>query len=207
MNLVFDLDNTIYHPSVGVLDGVDNNINRFMHEILGIESDIVNNLRVEYRKKYGVTLKGLILNYNVDPHHYLDFVHSIEYHKILKQDEKLINTLSYLPYKKYIFTNGSQNHAINVLKNLGVFDHFEMICSIEDTEFHPKPTDESFMKFLNFTKVDPHNAYFIDDMPENIIKAKNLGFKTIVISEKSCENADFCLQSIYDINKIVRISE
>jgi len=203
MNLIFDLDNTIYHPEVGVLRGVDKNINKYMNEIVGIDTDDVDLLRQEYRKKYGVTLKGLILHHNVDPYHYLEYVHNIEYHLILFRDEKLINILSKIPYKKYIFTNGSKNHALSVLSHLEILDFFEKIYSIEDLDFHPKPSDESFERFIKLTGVSPHKSYFIDDMPENITKAKEFGFKTVLISKKSCENADFCLESIYEINKII----
>ncbi len=204
MNLVFDLDNTIYHPDVGVLKGVDRNINQYMYEVVGIDRDVVDPLRQEYRKRYGVTLKGLIIHYNVDPYHYLDYVHNIDYKNILSKDERLSKILSTIQYKKYIFTNGSKNHAINVLQHLDIMDHFEKIFSLEDVDFQPKPSDESFKRFLTLTHLDPENSYFIDDMPENIEKAKKFGFKTVLVSESPCESADFHLKSIYELDKIFR---
>lgn len=203
MNLVFDLDNTIYHPDVGVLNGVDKNINRYMYEVVGIDIKRVDSLRQEYRRKYGVTLKGLILHHNVDPYHYLDYVHNIDYENILSRDEDLSRILLSIPFKKYIFTNGSKSHAVNVLKNLDVIDYFEQVISIEDIDFHPKPSDESFIKFIMITKLEPKSSYFIDDMPENIEKAKEFGFKTILVSKIPCESADFCIKSIHELDKII----
>jgi len=90
MNLVFDLDNTIYSEDKKILDAINNNINIFMKRCVGIDSMHVDKLRRQYREKYGITLKGLMLHYNIDPQEYLDFVHNIDYDILVHKDEYLL---------------------------------------------------------------------------------------------------------------------
>ncbi|MCX8084464.1 MAG: pyrimidine 5'-nucleotidase [Calditerrivibrio sp.] len=199
MKVIFDLDNTIYPPESGLLKNVDLKINTFMQEILGIPSYIVDNLRQEYRKIYGITLKGLMIHHNVDPYQYLDFVHNLDYHLLLNPDPLLYEILSSIDAEKYIFTNGSKKHAINVLTALGILDLFHDIYSIEDLSFKPKPSFESFEEFIKLTEINPYESYFIDDMPENIEAAKRIGFKTVLVGNEHCENADITIKSIYEV--------
>jgi len=75
--------------------------------------------------------------------------------------------------KKYIFTNGSRNHAENTLKRLGILDLFERIFSIEDTVFTPKPSLESFFMFTDNVGIDPEKSIFFDDTIENLLPRKS----------------------------------
>ncbi|MEF3254031.1 MAG: pyrimidine 5'-nucleotidase [Deferribacterales bacterium] len=206
MNFVFDLDNTIYNQDQKVLDIIDDNINRFMTKHLGIDETSVDELRQRYRKDYGITLKGLMLHHNVAPYDYLEFVHNLDYKSILKKDEQLYRILKDIPHKKYIFTNGSKKHAINVLSNLGILELFQKIISIEDTDYTPKPSIESFNLLCSNLKIEPGNSFFIDDMIENIKTASNIGFKTIHIDPTGMSNiGDFTFKNIYEIEKLTKV--
>ena len=43
--------------------------------------------------------------------------------------------------KKIIFTNGTAEHATNVLKRVGVFEEIDNIFDIKDADYIPKPEE------------------------------------------------------------------
>lgn len=200
MNLVFDLDNTIYSEDKRILDAINDNINIFMEKCVGIDPVHVDRLRRQYREKYGITLKGLMVDYNIDPQEYLAFVHNIDYDILVHKDEYLLEIFKEISGKKYIFTNGSKNHAVNTLKRLGILDLFEQIFSIEDTAFTPKPSLDSFFIFTDNVGIDPEKSVFFDDTIENLVTAKKLGFTTVLVGNlQNHPSIDFSINSIYEI--------
>ncbi|MCA1927260.1 MAG: pyrimidine 5'-nucleotidase [Calditerrivibrio sp.] len=206
MNLIFDLDNTIYSSERGVLEAINQNINRFMVEYAGIERSEVDLLRQKYRQEYGVTLRGLILHYGISPEDYLEFVHNIDYSRLISKDESLFNILNKLPNKKFVFTNSSRKHAENILSHLGIKEFFSKIISIEDTKYTPKPKPLSFKIMLEQLDVEPEKSFFFDDMPENIETAKKLKFKTVLIGKSEhFPKADYTIKDIYEIQNIEEI--
>ena len=74
-------------------------------------------IQKKYYFKYGTTLAGLMKNHNIKPEEFLDYVHNIDVSS-LKKNLKLQKILKSLPGNKYIYTNGSKSHAINVMKRL-----------------------------------------------------------------------------------------
>ena len=66
--------------------------------------------------------------------------------------------------EKFIFTNGSANHAKNILTHLGVYDLFgrEKVFDIEDAGYVPKPEAKTFdlmvKKFGINPKEDENNS-------------------------------------------------
>ena len=75
--LLFDLDNTLYSAERELFPLIDERINRFMNEVVGIPLTEVDSLRRSYWQRYGVTMQGLMQHHGVDPEEYLAFVHDI----------------------------------------------------------------------------------------------------------------------------------
>ncbi len=72
-----------------------------------------------YYQRYGTSLKGLMIEYGIDPHAFLDFVHDIDRSR-LPPDPSLGAALAALPGRKLIFTNGSLRHAKKTAEQLGI---------------------------------------------------------------------------------------
>jgi len=114
--LLFDLDDTLYHPSSGVWQAIGERINRFMAERVGIPAERVAALREQYFVTFGTTLNGLRANHGVDPEEYLAFVHDIPLDRLLAEDLQLQGMLALLPQRKVIFSNADRAHAQRVLQ-------------------------------------------------------------------------------------------
>ena len=116
---VFDLDNTLYPASSNLFSKIDIRMKKFIINKLNVSADDAYAIQKKYYFKYGTTLAGLMKNHNIKPEEFLDYVHNIDVSS-LKKNLKLQKILKSLPGNKYIYTNGSKSHAINVMKRLGI---------------------------------------------------------------------------------------
>jgi putative hydrolase of the HAD superfamily len=147
-HLIFDLDNTLYPPSRGVVERVDTRITEFMVDRLGLAFEDASALRARYRDAHGTTLNGLMLHHQIEPDEYLDCVHAISVEDLLTPDPALATMLAALPQEKIVFTNGSLTHAERVLACLDVRAHFAAVFSLERVAYVPKPERAAFEAVL-----------------------------------------------------------
>ncbi|MCX8025711.1 MAG: hypothetical protein N3A60_10960, partial [Thermanaerothrix sp.] len=116
--LIFDLDDTLYPASSGVWEAIGERIDLFIHQKLGLSHEEVEPFRKNLFRTFGTTLRGLYLQYHIDPAEYLAFVHDIPLERYLQPNPALRTLLKVLPYPKVIFTNADKNHANRVLARL-----------------------------------------------------------------------------------------
>lgn len=179
----FDLDNTVYPPSCGLMKEIGNRINRFMVERLGIGPEEVSRRRDDFLKDFGTTLNALRRYHAVDPDEFLAFVHDIPLDRYLQYDPALDQMLGRLDLKKVIFTNADAQHARRVLARLGILRHFESIIDIHLLEFVNKPDRRAYLKALDFISALPEECILVEDSLKNLIPAGKLGMTTVLVGE------------------------
>jgi putative hydrolase of the HAD superfamily len=175
---LFDLDNTLYPAHCDLFAQIDVLINRYVARRLDLALDEARVVQKRYFRKYGTTLRGLMIDHDVDPHDYMDFVHDIDLAPVAPAPD-LGAALDRLPGRKLIFTNGSRRHAVNVCTKLGVIDRFEAIFDIADGDFVPKPALESYRRLISRHRLEPAKTVFFDDMDRNLAPAAELGMTTV----------------------------
>ncbi len=186
---LIDVDNTLYPRQMGVFDIIDKKINEYMEKVLNIEATLVNKIRLFYWNRYGTTMTGLIRHYNINPYHFLDYVHDVDVKSVLKPNPQLKSKLQELPFVKIAFTNAPKKHAINVLEALGIIDQFVDIFDITSSDFIGKPNRYPYEKIMAFTKAKEY--IMADDWPQNLFTAKQMGIKTVLVGEDATGNAPF----------------
>ena len=174
---IFDLDGTCYLQLEEVFGQVSKRMGEFISIKLNIDLKKAKEIQKEYFHKYNTTLNGLILNNKVDAHEFLKYVHDIDI-SFLKKDKILREELIKLKAKKYIFTNGSHDHILNVTRHLGIEDLFDGMWDIVDSKFNPKPLIEPYNMLIKKFNINPDLAIFIDDIAQNLEPAKKIGMKT-----------------------------
>ncbi|WP_221250978.1 pyrimidine 5'-nucleotidase [Desulfuromonas versatilis] len=184
--VIFDLDNTLYSPERQLFSLIDVRINRYMHEVVGIPLGEVDGLRRRYWAEYGVTLQGLIRHYGVDPEDYLEYVHDVDVAGRLRPDPQLRQALGEIPQRKVVFTNGSRGHALRVLDALDLNGQFEQIFDIRVADYRPKPFTEPYRQVLRSLALAPECCVMVEDSPENLRTAKQLGMRTILVGGGEC---------------------
>ena len=70
--IFFDLDNTIYPKSSGLMDAISDRIITYMQVRLGLEMPEILALRQYSLKKYGTTVIGLKERFNIDEIEFMD---------------------------------------------------------------------------------------------------------------------------------------
>lgn len=179
--LLFDLDNTLYPPERDLFSLIDVRINDYMERVVRIDPDQVDGLRRRYWKDYGATLQGLVRHFAIDPEDYLDYVHQVDVHERLKPHPELRKAIEKLPQTSYIFTNGSREHAENVLDALGLQNLFAGIFDIRVAAYQPKPNRDPYNSVLQQLKVNAQDCGMIEDSLANLRTAKQLGMTTIFV--------------------------
>jgi putative hydrolase of the HAD superfamily len=202
-HLIFDLDNTLYPPSRGVVERVDARITQFLVDRLGLARDEASALRARYRDAHGTTLNGLLLHHEVEPDEYLDCVHAIDVGDLLTPDPALATMLAALPQEKVVFTNGSRTHAERVLACLGVQQHFAAIFSLERVAYVPKPERAAFESVLAALGAAAAECLFIDDRPDNCATARALGMRTVLVGATESEACDAAIPTILDLTALL----
>lgn len=179
--LLIDLDDTLYPRESGAWGRVGQRIDRYLVEEMGFPPGEVQNLRHRLFHKYGTTLRGLQIEYEVEMDHYLDYVHDVPLNDILSPDPQLNQALQTLPQRKVIFTNANAAHAERVMQLLAVRDQFDGIIDIYTLYPHCKPQIEAFQKALAAINEQPHRCLMVDDNPKNLAAARSLGLATISV--------------------------
>ena len=209
-NWIFDLDNTIYDINLGLFKKISNRITDFIMSKYSLDIDQAKKIQKEYYLKYGLTLRGLIVEKKLEPDEFLDYVHDVE-HPELKKNDQLISKIRILEGKKIIFTNATSKHAKKILKILELEDDFDQIIDIKDLEYIPKPDKRSYKKLLeclNLNKENLDKTIFFEDTVKNLIPAKELGITTVwmknSINEKDfMKNCNFIDYSFNNLNEFL----
>src|SRR4030042_7125466 len=82
--IFFDLDNTIYPKSSGLMDAIRDRIISYMQVRLGLEMPEILALRQYSLQKYGTTVIGLKERFDIDEFEFMDYVHDIDLAKHLQ---------------------------------------------------------------------------------------------------------------------------
>ena len=209
-NWIFDLDNTMYDINLGLFKKISNRITDFIMSKYSLDIDQAKKIQKEYYLKYGLTLRGLIIEKKLEPEEFLDYVHDVE-HPELEKNDKLISKIRILEGKKIIFTNATSKHAKKILNILELEHDFDQIIDIKDLEYIPKPDKRSYKKLLeclNLNKENLDKTIFFEDTVKNLIPAKELGITTVwmknSINEKDfMKNCNFIDYSFNNLNEFL----
>ena len=209
-NWIFDLDNTMYDINLGLFKKISNRITDFIMSKYSLDIDQAKKIQKEYYLKYGLTLRGLIVEKKLEPEEFLDYVHDVE-HPELEKNDQLISKIRILEGKKIIFTNATSKHAKKILKILELEHDFDQIIDIKDLEYIPKPDKRSYKKLLeclNLNKENLDKTIFFEDTVKNLIPAKELGITTVwmknSINEKDFnKNCNFIDYSFNNLNEFL----
>jgi putative hydrolase of the HAD superfamily len=177
---VFDLDNTLYPRNSKLYSQVDGRIRDYVKRLLNLELDAAHELQKDYYRRYGTTLRGLIVEHGIAPDDFLDYVHDID-HSPIQADPALAAAIERLPGKKFILTNGSRRHAEKVADRIGLSRHFDDIFDIVRCELLPKPNRETYDRFIAATGVKPAAAVMFEDLSRNLEVPKLLGMVTALV--------------------------
>ena len=177
---VFDLDNTLYPADSALWPQIDDRITAYIMELYGLDGLAARALQKHFYQRHGTTLRALIDHGDADPDHFMDFVHDID-RSSLVANVRLHAALARLPGRRLILTNGSERHAEETAKALGILEHFDAIFDIKAATYIPKPEAVAFQMFFDRHGVDPTRAAMFEDLVRNLEVPHKVGMRTILI--------------------------
>jgi len=177
---VFDLDNTLYPHQLNLWQQVDERIRDYIARFLKVTHEEAFRLQKDYYKRYGTSMRGLMTEHGMAPDDFLDFVHQID-HSPLEPNAALGAAIENLPGRKLILTNGTRRHADAVLARLKLDRHFEDVFDIVAAELEPKPSPQTYDRFLSTLKVDARRTAMFEDLARNLAIPHALGMTTVLV--------------------------
>lgn len=179
---VFDLDNTLYHPSVRLFDQIDRRMTDWIVRTLGVPRAEADRLRHRYWSEHGTTLAGLMENHGIDPDPYLVDVHDIDF-SVLEPDPALRAAIARLPGRRIVYTNGSAPYAERVLEARGLAGLFDAVYGVEHAGYQPKPRALAFETVFALAGVATRQGAMFEDDPRNLAAPHAMGMRTVHVAE------------------------
>ncbi|QCI65190.1 pyrimidine 5'-nucleotidase [Phreatobacter stygius] len=177
---IFDLDNTLYPPHLSLWSEIDGRIKAYVSSFLKITPDEAFTLQKDYYRRYGTSLRGLMIEHGMSPDDFLAYVHDID-HSPLQANPELGAAIAALPGRKFVFTSGTRSHVAAVTRRLGFENQFDGVFDIVDAGLLPKPHHATYEKFLADHGVDPKQAAMFEDLARNLEAPHALGMKTVLV--------------------------
>ncbi|MEO1238848.1 MAG: pyrimidine 5'-nucleotidase [Pseudomonadota bacterium] len=178
---VFDLDHTLYPPTVGLFDQIEARMSDWIMDALSVSRQEAAHLRVHYWQTYGTTLAGLMHEHGVDPGPFLGWVHDISF-DALDPDPALRARITDLPGRRIVFTNGPSRYAAQVIDARGLGGLFDAVYSVEDAELLPKPQAEAFDIVFDKDGLDPTRSAMFEDTVANLEIPHQRGMRTVHVA-------------------------
>ncbi len=181
---VFDLDNTLYcSRRYDLFPAMGEKMQLFIERYMGVSGDEAVIMRERFSTDYGTTLRGLMVEHQIRPEEFLEFVHDLDLNQI-QPEPTLDAAIGALPGRKVVFTNATVKYAIDIMDRLGVGRHFDVVFDVAAADFIPKPQMPAYDQFVKATGVSPTRAAFFEDMAKNLAPAAQIGMTTVWVENE-----------------------
>jgi len=182
--VLFDLDNTLYPASAGVLPEMNRRIGRFVADFFDVPMDEAERLRRIRPDRYGTTLQWLRICHGLtDPEPFIDAVHPADMAAFVEPDPELRDFLGRLAADFVLFTNSPREHAERTLDALDLADLFPRIWDLRRLGYRGKPHRCAYERVLGDLGLRPQDAILVDDSPANIAGFRNLGGRVLFVDD------------------------
>ena len=184
---LLDLDNTLHDASAQIMPRINVMMTRFVADKLGVGEARASEVRVEYWRRYGATLLGMVRHHGVDPAEFLAACHDFpDLHLIVRPDMRLIHALRRLPGRRVLLTNAPRQYASQVLRSLGIAPLIHEVIPIESMVYtgrwQPKPSRPMMRRLLARLRVPAARCVLVEDTAVNLHHARWLGVRTVLVT-------------------------
>ncbi|MDR0403891.1 MAG: HAD-IA family hydrolase [Treponema sp.] len=178
--VLFDLDNTLYSARLGLEDAVSRRVNEYIAAFLKLPLEEAWALRREGIASggYGTTLEWLTAERGFETRavdDYLAFIHPENDADTLSPDPELAAFLASLDVPAAIMTNSSMEHALRIVKKLGIEAFFPSIFDIRFHGLKGKPHAEAYRRVLAALGTEAEHCLFVDDVKTYVEGYRALG--------------------------------
>ncbi len=182
--LLFDLDETLYPSSSGMVEEISRRMTRYVSRYLNLDEDSAVRIRRDLSRKHGTTLTGLMSEHDFkDPESYLEAAHPTDVDRYLHKDPELVAALASITLPKSILTNAPAEHARRILEYLEIEDFFQRIFDIRMNDFRGKPERGVYLRVLAELKREAPEVLFIDNRLDYLLAFREIGGRVVWVTE------------------------
>jgi putative hydrolase of the HAD superfamily len=188
----FDLDNTLHDASHAIFPAINVNMNTYIAKVFSREgrpsdASAINAARIDYLRRYGATLSGMVRHHQVSEAEFLHEAHQFDdLAAMIRAERGLARLFERLPGRKILLTNAPRRYAHDVVRHLGLHRHFAEHVPIESMRvhgrLHPKPSKRLLRKLLAKEGVAASRCVMVEDTARNLKAAKALGLRTVWVT-------------------------
>lgn len=201
--LLFDLDETLYPSSSGMVTEISRRMTRYVSRLLNLDEPSAARIRRALSRKHGTTLTGLMSEHNFkDPESYLEFAHPVDVERYLHKDPELVAALGSISLPKSILTNAPAEHARRILEYLEIEKFFERIFDIRMSAFRGKPERGVYLRVLAELKREASEVLFIDNRLDYLLAFREIGGRVVWVADRSVET-----EAGNDVPRIAHVKE
>ncbi len=181
---LFDLDNTLHDAGAWVFSQMNDTMQAYVVETMGVGVAEASALRDEYWHRYGSTMLGLVRHHGVRPAHFLH-----ETHRLPGLEERVtghrhdLAAIARLRGRRVVLTNAPRAYAMRVLGALGIASLFDEVLSIEDMtmfgHWRPKPDRRMLRQVARRLGVHPSRCVLVEDSLANVLAARRVGMQAV----------------------------
>jgi len=184
---LFDLDNTLHHASHAIFPQINRLMTAYMARVLGTDEATASQVRVDYWRRYGATLLGLVRHHGVDPADFLAHAHTFDDLRAMVRAERgLAQLLRALPGRKILLTNAPVAYAREVVRLIGLRRAFAREIAVEHMWVHrrlrPKPDPLMLRRLLARERIAPSRAILVEDTLSHLKRYRRLGIGTVWVT-------------------------
>ena len=201
--LLFDLDETLYPSSSGMVDEISRRMTQYVSRYLNLDEHSAARIRRSLSQRHGTTLTGLMSEHNFkDPESYLKFAHPTDVERYLQKDPQLVEALRSIQLPKSVLTNAPAEHARRILEYLEIEEFFERIFDIRMNAFRGKPDREVYLRVLAELAREASEVLFIDNRLDYLLAFREIGGRIVWVADRSAE-----AQGTRDVPRIGHVKE
>lgn len=207
----FDLDGTLIDPAIGITDSVIYSLEKFGIKVQDrscLYKFIGPPLKGSYRKYYGFSEADA----DTAVKYYREyFCHQgILDNTVYEGIPRLLKALCTAGSKLVVATSKPEEFAVKILKTLGLYDYFYLICGATFDETRSKKTDIINYALQKLGRPDTEDAIMVGDREYDITGAAQNGMKAIGVlygygsrEELEAAGAAFIVEKAFDILRLV----
>lgn len=211
--LFLDCDDCIYQNEWATAQKITTSIATYTSK-LGVGKEKA----YELYKTHGTCLKGMLAESIIKPQEaetFLKTVHEIDYSDIAA-DPLLVDILGRLTVPTWVFTASTSEHAQRCMAAVGLAElaerQFKGIVDTRTCKLETKHSPASFQAAMAAAgATDPSACTLCDDSVKNIIAAKKLGWRTVLVGLKDrdtgapidCPQADSTIPSLHHLPEVL----
>ncbi len=191
---LFDMDDTLHDASWRVFPQMNIEMTQYIVRHLGVDEATAGRLRVDFWRRYGATLLGLVHEHGVRAEHFLAETHRFpQLEAMLRADRSERAALRALPGRKLVLTNAPRDYALRVLRHCALLRGFDGVVSIEDMHqcgrLRPKPDARGLRAVLRRARLRPAQCVLVEDTLQHLRAARRVGLRTVWYTRYSARGA------------------